>query len=57
MSLPVTTKVCVTCPQCFRPIEITAEQYVDGDGDVYVEPLPIWRAVSIHVRYGCVRRR
>lgn len=57
MIVPTTAKVHVTCPQCFRIVQITAEQYVDEDGDKYVEAPVVWQAVSIHARYGCVARR
>jgi hypothetical protein len=53
----VTTKVHVTCPQCFRVVQITAEQYVDEDGERYVDAPIVWRAIEIHASYGCVARR
>jgi hypothetical protein len=57
MSLPVRTKIHVTCPRCFRVVQITAAQYTDKNGEVYVEAPVVWQAMSIHVRYGCVARR
>jgi hypothetical protein len=57
MNVSSTAQVPVTCPQCFRVVQITAEQYLDEEGEKYVEAPVVWRAMSIHTRYGCIARR
>lgn len=53
----LTTEVPVKCTQCFRIVHLNGEEYIDEDGEKYVEAEPIMLAMSLHMRYGCIARR
>lgn len=52
-----TTQVPVKCPQCFRVVTLTVEEYIDEDGEKYVMAEPVLHAMSLHMRVGCVGKR
>jgi hypothetical protein len=57
VSAGVTTKVPVKCPQCYRVVTLTAEEFIDEDGEKYVMAEPIHHAMSLHMRVGCAGGR
>lgn len=57
VSAGVTTKVPMKCPQCFRVVTLTAEQYTDEFGQKWVDGERIMHAMILHMRVGCVGKR
>lgn len=57
VSAGVTTQVPIKCPQCFRVVSLTAEEYIDDDGEKYVMAEPVMHAMGLHMRVGCVGKR
>lgn len=52
-----TVPVLVKCTQCYRIVRLTGEEQVDEDGERYVDAIPVYRAMALHMTYGCTARR
>lgn len=56
MNMTSQMTVLMKCTQCFRLVHLSGERQVDEDGTPYVDGLPIYRAMALHMTRGCLRR-